>query len=235
MLTRLASGGRDAVQKQMPVDFDRPTAFTVRGVWLKAATRNRVESEVYIPESTLADGQMQREYFQPGVAGSPRRRQKRTEYLLSRLGFLPAGWVTTPGSATGKLGMIDQYGNLRPRIYAQVINVLQLKRVESKRARGVSARSQERARKMGVQTEWFAVAPGKNAMGRSGSWLPPGVYRRAGRSGEDLQQILKFVKSASYRPRLDFDGIVREHVEKESQAAWTASSSAVFRKFNEAK
>lgn len=232
MLSRLAAGGRDAVQKQMPVDFDRPTSFTVRGVWFRAATARRLEADVYIPESQPSAGKGPREYLQPGVAGSPRRRQKRTEYLLSRMGWLPSGWVTTPGSSTGKLGMIDGFGNLKGRIYAQVINVLQIKRAENKTARGISARSQARAKKMGVQSEWFAVAPGKNAMGRKGSWLPPGVYRRVGRNGEDLQQILKFVKSAAYRPRLDFDGTVRGYVEREAQAAWRAASFAVFQKFN---
>lgn len=232
MLSRLASGGREAVQKQMPVDLDRPTTYTVRGVWFRAATKSRVEAQVYIPDSQPSTGKAAREYLQPGVAGTARRRQKRTEYLLSRTGWLPAGWVTTPGSSTAKLGMIDSYGNLKGRIYAQVINVLQIKRAESARARGISARSQARAKKMGVQTEFFAVAPGKNAMGRKGSWLPPGVYRRAGRSGEDLQQILKFVRQASYRPRLDFEGTVRKHVEQEAQAAWRAASHAVFQKFN---
>lgn len=232
MLSRLASGGRDAVQKQMPVDFDRPTSFTVRGVWFRGATKNRVEAEVYIPESQDAAGRGAREYLRAGVAGSPKRRQKRTEYLLSRMGWLPAGWVTTPGTSTGKLGMIDGSGNLKGRIYAQVINVLQIKRAESKSARGVSARSQARAKKMGVQSEWFAVAPGKNTMGRKGSWLPPGVYRRVGRNGEELQQILKFVRAAAYRPRLDFDGTVRGYVEREASSAWTAASSAVFRRFN---
>lgn len=235
MLSMLASGGRDAVRKQMPVDFDKPTSFTVRGVWFRGATKARVQADVYIPESQDAAGKAPREYLQPGVAGSPKRRQKRTEYLLSRMGFLPAGWVTTPGSSTAKLGMIDGFGNLKGRIYAQVINVLQIKRADTKSARGISARSQARAKKMGVQTEWFAVQPGKNALGRKGSWLPPGVYRRAGRGGEDLQQILKFVRSAGYRPRLDFGGTVREYVEKNAQAAWTAATSSVFQKFNAAR
>lgn len=235
MLTRLAVGGREAVQKQMPVDFDRPTTFTVRGVRYESAKPRFLEAQVYIPDSQPSTGRAAREYLQPGVAGSQRRRQKRTEYLLSRTGWLPAGWVTTPGSSTAKLGMIDANGNLRGRIYAQVVNVLQIKRADTKTARGVSARSQARAKKMGVQTEFFAVAPGKNALGRKGSWLPPGVYRRTGRNGEDLQQILKFVKQAAYQPRLDFEGTVRKHVEQEAQAAWRAASHAVFQKFNAPK
>lgn len=232
MLTRLASGGRDEVKKQMPVDFDRPTAFTLRGVWFKSATKSNLVADVYVPESAEAGGRATREYLQPGVMGTSKRRQKKTEFLLSRIGYLPTGWVTVPGSATGKLGMIDGFGNLKGRIYAQVINVLQIKKAETKTARGISAASMRRAKKMGVQQEWFAVEPGKNTMGRAGSWLPPGVYRRAGRSGETLQQILKFVRSAGYTPRLDFKGTVEDYVVKNAQAAWDASARSVFVKFN---
>lgn len=235
MLSRLGSGGRDAVQKQMPVDFDRPTSFTIRGVWFKSATKARMQADVYIPESQDAAGKAPREYMQPGVAGTPRRRQKRTEYLLSRMGYLPGGWVSVPGSSAAKLGMIDGFGNLKGRIYAQVVNVLQIKRADTKGARGISAASVKRAKKMGVQSEWFAVQPGKNTMGRKGSWLPPGVYRRAGRNGEELQQILKFVRTAGYRPRMDFAGTVRDYVVKNAQAAWNASASSVFQKFNTPK
>lgn len=231
MLTNLAAGGRDEVRKQMVVDFDKPTSFTLRGVWLKSATKGDPVAQVYVPESAEQGGKAAREYLQPGVAGSARRRQKRTEFLLSRMGYLPAGWVTTPGTSTAKLGMIDQYGNLKPRIYAQIINVLQLKRSESKTARGISARSQARAKKMGVALEWFAVQPGKNRLGKGGSWLPPGVYRRAGRNGEDLQQILKFVKAAGYRPRLDFAGTVQGWTDKHAQAAWDAAMQSVAARF----
>lgn len=232
MLSRLATGGRDAVKTQMPVDFDKPTSFTLRGVWYKGATKSDLRAEVYVPDSEDQAGKAPREYLQPGVAGTPKRRQKRTEFLLTRMGHLPTGWVTVPGTSAAKLGMIDSFGNLKGRIYAQVVNVLQIKRAETKTARGVSFRSQARAKKMGVQSEWFAVAPGKNTQGRNGSWLPPGVYRRAGRSGEKLEQILKFVRAAGYRPRLDFRGTVQAYVVKNAQAAWTASTASVFNRFN---
>ncbi len=235
MLTRLASGGRDEVKKQMPVDFDRPTPFTVRGVFYESAKKGSLGARVYVPESQDQAGKAQREYVRPGVAGTPKRRQKRTEFLLSRMGYLPAGWVTTPGSSTEKLGMIDDFGNLKPRFYAQIVNVLQIKKADTKGARGISMRSQMRAKKMGVQFEWFAVVPGKNKLGRGGSWLPPGVYRRGdgkGKDGDTLHQILKFVRAAKYRPLLDFRGTVETYVVKNAQAAWDASARSVFVKFN---
>jgi hypothetical protein len=184
-----------------------------------------------VPDSADKSGAARREYLQPGVAGSQRRRQKRSELLLTRAGYLPAGWVTRPGKAA----VLNAEGNLPAPVYKQIVNVLQLKRVESKTARGISERSQKRAKKMGVDTEWFAVKPGKNALAKGGGWLPPGVYRRTGSKGETMEQILMFVRKAAYRPRLDFAGTVREYVVKNAQAAWNASASSVFQKFNTPK
>ena len=231
MLSRLASGGREEVQKQMPLDFDKPTDFTVRGVRYEGAKPRVLQARVYIPESQDAAGKAPREYMQPGVAGSQRRRQKRSELLLTRAGYLPAGWVTRPGKAA----VLNAEGNLPAPVYKQIVNVLQLKRVETKTARGISERSQKRAKKMGVDTEWFAVKPGKNTLAKGGGWLPPGVYRRTGSKGETMEQILRFVRKAAYRPRLDFAGTVREYVVKNAQAAWNASASSVFQKFNTPK
>lgn len=234
MLTRLAVLSKAAVQKQMPVAFDRPTPFTQRGVFVKSATRAQPLAEVFFPDSAEQGGKAVREYLQPGVKGSPKRRQKRTEFLLSRTGWLPPGWVTTPGSSTDKLGMIDGYGNLKGRIYAQIINVLQIKRAESKTARGVSAKSQARAKKMGVQSEWFAVQPGKNALAKGGGWLPPGVYRRGNGKGKDggtLHQVLKFVQKAAYRPLLDVEGTVRQAVLDGQQQAFSEAIKSVAARF----
>lgn len=230
MLTKLAAGGRDAIVRQMPVDFMGPTKFTLGGVWMKKADKS-TPAQVYVPDSADDNGAARREYLIPGVQGSAKRRQKRTEYLLTRNGFLPAGWVTTPGKAA----KLNADGNIPAPVYKQIVNVLQIKRVESARARAISGASQKRAAKMGVQREWFAVQPGKNTLGRKGSWLPPGVYRRTGRNGETLEQILKFVRKAAYRPRLDFDGTVREFVVKNVQAAWDESAASVFAKFSAKK
>lgn len=231
-LTKLAGVAQQAVQQQLPVAFDRPTPYTVRGVFVRSASRGNPVAEVYVPDSADQGGRAAREYMQPGVKGSSRRRQKRTEVLLSRTGWLPPGWVTTPGSSTAALGMIDGYGNLKGRIYAQVINVLQIKRADTKTARDIAARSQARAQRMGVAAEFFAVKPGANQLGKGGSWLPPGVYRRRGRSGERLEQILKFVRAAAYRPRLDFEGVVSKAVQQAQSQAFDEAFAVVKARFS---
>ncbi len=231
LLTGMAKRIQERVKAELPKSFDRPTPFTVRGVFVKSASKTAPVAEVYFPESEENRGQAKREYIRPGALGTSSRRQKRTEYLLSKTGFLPYGWVTTPGTSAEKHGYMDAYGNVKPRIYAQIVNVLQIKRADSARARSISAASQKRAQRMGVDAEFFAVAPGRNKLGRGGAWLPPGVYKRTGPKGDKLHQVLKFVSRAAYTSRIDLEALARDEVRQNLQTEFDAAFSTVKARF----
>lgn len=201
-LNKIALDVKAQIQRQLPVKFDRPTPFTQRGVFLKAADKGRLVSEVFFPQSQDGLGKNVREYIRPGAEGATSRSQKRSEVLLSRTGYLPRGWVTVPGKYIMN-GKLDGYGNMPGSYYKQIINVLQLKKMETRQARNIYTASQKRSTKMGVDAEFFAVSPGSNRLGKGGAWLPPGVYRRTGAGGRTLLQYLKFVRKASYKQRLD--------------------------------
>lgn len=230
--TNLAKRVQAKVREQLPVKFDRPTPYTVRGVFIKAADRQSPVAEVFFPDSTEQRGLPKREYLRPGAFGAPRRNQKRTEFLLTRTGFLPPGWVTTPGTSALKYGYMDTYGNVKPRVYAQIVNVLQLKQMGTGRnAKGISAASAKRAARMGVDAEFFAVRPGANTLGRGGSWLPAGVYKRVGPKGDQLHQLLKFVSKASYQQRLDLETIARNEVNTGLKAEFDRAFASVRERF----
>ena len=233
LLSNLAFRVQDKLREQLPVKFDRPTPFTVRGVFVKKATVQEPAALVYFPESEDALGKAKREYMRPGALGAPRRRQKRTEFLLSKTGFLPPGWVTTPGSSAQKHGYMDGFGNVHPSVYKQIVNVLQLKPASGlKGARNIAARSAKRAKAMGTPVEFFAVAPGKNTASLTGAWLPPGVYKRVGKKKvESLHQVLKFVSTARYEPRIDIEAIAREEVAKSLQAEFDRAYASVKQRF----
>lgn len=225
MLTRLAVDAREAVKKNMPVAFDRPTAFTLRGVFSTAAKKSKPEAIVYVPDSIEASGRAKREYIRPGALGTSHRQQKRTEFLLTRMGYLPAGWVTTPGKSV----QLDAYGNLPGSVYKQVINVLQI-RGDTK---PVSQRSVKGAKRLGVASLFFAVAPGPNKQAKNGGWLPPGVWKHL--PGGKITQILKFVKKASYKERLDVKKVVGDAVAENLQPAWRDASAIITERFSRNK
>lgn len=217
------AGGRGVLDEV----FDRPTQFTKRGFFMKPATKAQPVAEVFVPDSTDQRGQNTREYLQPGVQPNMRRKQRRHEYLLTKAGHLPAGWVTIPG----KKMKTDSHGNLPGGIYRQIVNVLQVKKAETVRARNVYAASQRRSARMGTDSEFFAVPPGANRSGTGGSWLPPGVYRRTGQGGKNLIQYLKFVKKADYKQRLDLKSVAQEVIAKNGQSIFDQSVNQVVGRF----
>lgn len=222
MLTKLAADVSQGVREELPVAFDRPTDFTVRGVYNKGANRATLTSEVYFPESVDAMGRSKREFMRPGAQGAASRRQKKTEFLLTRIGALPPGWVTTPGRGA----QLDAHGNLAGSVYKQIINVLQIRYNKPK---AVSARSQKAAKRLGVEALFFAVPPGPNKLAKGGGWLPPGVWKHL--PGHRITQVLKFVKKASYQPRLDLPKVGVTVIARYAGIRWRESVAIITDRF----
>lgn len=218
LLTEFARVGADATQRAMPQAFDRPTPFTVSRVVWNPATREKLRSVVGIPDSEEGGGRPRSEYLRPGALGATRRSQRRTEFLLSKRGFLPGGWVMVPGSFLKNKK--DGYGNVPGSYYKQVIRSLQIRSPGDRYFKGISKASQGRAARMGTDSEFFAVGQGRNTLNKGGGWLPPGVYRRAGRKGERLEQYFVFMPRASYKKRLDMPKAVGEAVRQKAPAVW---------------
>lgn len=228
MLSKIAREDlRPGFQKRLPEVFDRPTEFTQRGVFTKAASARNLQAEVYFPDSEEERGKPKREYIRPGAIGAASRNQKKTEFLLTRVGALPPGWVTTPGRGA----VLDRYGNISGRVYAQIINVLQLK--ANFGGRSIAARSQKRAAKLGVDAEFFAIAPGPNRLAKGGGWLPPGVWKHL--PGRRITQILKFVKRAGYEPRFKVKEEGVKIVRKALPGRWREAVALISARFAQPK
>lgn len=218
MLTEFARVGVDATQRAMPQAFDRPTPFTVKRVLFAPATKTDLRSATVIPDSEEARGKPTSEYMRPGSLGAARRNQKRTEFMLSDRGFLPPGWVMVPGSFMK--GKKDGYGNVPGSYYKQVIRSLQIRKPGDRYFKAISKASQARAARMGVASEFFAVGQGRNTLAKGGGWLPPGVYRRRGKTGDRLEQYFVFMPRASYKKRLDMPQVVVTAVQAKAPAVW---------------
>lgn len=220
MLNGLGSDVRGRLQRRMPEVFDRPTDYTLRGVFMSTASARRLEAEVYFPDSQPQQGRAAREFMRPGAKGASSRAQKKTEFLLTRIGALPAGWVTTQG----KGAELDSHGNIPGPVYKQIINVLQLRF-----GKAVSQRSQRAAKRLGVSALFFAVAPGANTLAKGGGWLPPGVWKHL--PGHRITQILKFVKRAGYQPRLKVVDEAKSVIGAQAERRWREASARIRDRF----
>ena len=178
VLTEFARASVPFVQRGMERAFDRPTPYTVSRVTAKFAERGNLRSVVGVPQSNDAAGRPKHEYLRPGALGAVRRNQKKTEFLLTRQGALPAGWIMTPGSFLKS--KLDGYGNVPGSYYKQVIRSLQIRAPGDRYFKGVSKASAGRAAKMGgglsflrwagAVTPWPRAAGGCR-LGFTGAWL----------------------------------------------------------------
>jgi hypothetical protein len=228
-LTGIAQDVQARIKKQLSVKFDKPTPFTVRGVFMERAEKTRLQAAVYFPESQDASGRAQREYIRPGAEGTSARHQKKTEFVLTRMGFLPAGWVTVPGSFFKDGNKFDQYGNISGAYYKNIIRGLGI--TTKLKPKPLTKAAQKRVRAMGVESEYIAIGTGVNKLGKNGGWLPGGVYKRTGPGGRKLVQYLLFVRKASYRKRIDMQEEALKALQESGQARFDEAIKLVTDQF----
>lgn len=194
-LTRTANTLGQQWTQQLTTRFDRPTPATVRAVVVRRAenTAATLVAEVKLRDQLRAEGATPPVEWLATQETGGRRRIKKFEQALQAQGSMPAGWVAAPGPAA----KLDAYGNVTRGQIVQVLAQLGAQ-YSPGYARVISASAAKRAARA-VQTKraYIAMQPGNKA------GLTPGVYERQGRR---LLAVFFFVRSATYRRRLDLIG-----------------------------
>lgn len=210
-LTKTAQHAQKAVIAEMPRVFDRPTPYALRGTRVKPANykTGRLEASVEF-KTDVSKGTPAEKYLQAEVFGG-RRRLKRFEIALQRIGVLPAGMVAVPGEAM----RLDAYGGIPARSIVQILSYLQAFGEQGARANSTAETRAKLAK--GTRSkhgyELVVIRPGRRPA-RGGKQLAPGVWKRTYTGfGSGLQPLLMFVSQPMYRPRLDLDQIRDRAVE----------------------
>lgn len=202
-LNSLAFKGREKVQQTLPRVFDQPTPWTIRGVRYGQATLQRPTSSVFMSDDPNK-GIPPARYLQPQAKGG-RRRQKRSERAMERIGLIGRGEGWVPGDDM----KLNRYGNVPGARMIQILSQLKaLERVEGA-LQNQTARSKARNPR---RKQYFSPRPG--------SKLPRGVYERYGRGRRQVRPVLIFIKLPTYRPRLDIPGIVRKEAARRIESTW---------------
>lgn len=187
---------KEAERKEMARVFDRPTPRTLNSVFFKPATKQDMTAYVWIKDQA-GDPPPIRWLF-PQVVGG-RRGWKAFEKSLQYVGAMPQGLFAVPGS-----GMpLDQYGNAPSGLLRQILSQLRAQRTSGFESRtGGMGEGFDRKRRGAITRMGFRVFAVPTARGK----LPAGVYA-ADLFGRNVQPLLIYVRTASYRPRLDFYGV----------------------------
>lgn len=187
-LNDAAFKARSGMQDQMRRVFDRVNPYLVKSVQVEKATPDRLEAWVG-PRKMDGGGTDPKSILRAQVEGG-QRRHKRFELALRSIGALPAGWkaVLPP---TPYPGSVDARGDLKPRFVQQLIAHLAGTRRAAPRSRGKNP---------------TPAGPVRYFAAKAGQRLKPGIWAAAGR---EVQPVLLFVTSASYRPRLDLEAVAQ--------------------------
>lgn len=202
-LTKTAQDVKEAEIKQMQSSLDRPTPYTLGSLYVKSATKSKLESMVFFKDkSSAGKGNPAANWMQPEVEGG-QRNVKRFEAALQRIGVLPKGMYIAPGAAC----QLDTYGNIPSGLIVQILSYFRAFGEQGYRAnitdkrKAALAKGSKRTGKAGYE---YFVSYGKGT--RSGrQHLPAGIYKRVSLTGQgNIKPIMMFVKQPSYQKRFPF-------------------------------
>jgi hypothetical protein len=174
-LTWTARDMQSAIKAAMPAVYDRPTRFTVEGVFIRAATKSKLEAYVFLRDEAFK-GTAPVKYLVPTVYGG-HRKPKRFELALRAAGILGPGELTVFGSGA----KLNAYGNVPGSKIGQILSRVGGQR-DSQQNVTDSRRSVRKRKQNGV------FVPGVN------SSLPRGIWER---SEVGIKPIFLFVDESS--------------------------------------
>jgi hypothetical protein len=198
-LTRTAQDVRQAEYAEMRRVFDRPTPYTMRSLFVKPATKAKLESRVWVKDDRAGSGTPAERYLLPQIEGGPRR-AKGFELALQRAGYMPQGYRAVPG----EFARLDRFGNVS---YGQLIEIMSQLRITltSGHTRNISTDKKKAARaRRRAGGQYVAFPEGRGT-------LRPGIYQRRdfAMGSAAPRAVLIFVRQTSYRPRFRFEAVAQ--------------------------
>ena len=193
-LTKTAQLVKRDLQQEMTKVFDRPTPYTKNAIYIKPATKEKLEARVW-----LKDGS----YLLPQIFGGSRK-LKRFEKSLASAGLLPAGMHAVPGSAA----QLDAYGNMQR---GQLVRILSSLRAFGEQGYSANMNAKQRGRlTKRTRSAYFVGRPG-------GGKFPLGVWetKASGFGRSVARPVIMFVRASSYRKRFRFFEVAQNTVQIE--------------------
>jgi hypothetical protein len=225
-LNKTAEVSKQALRSEMPRVFDRPTPWVLNSLRIKYARKDKLSAELAYKDKSSVESA--RSMLEPQVDGGGRR-AKVMELRLNRIGLLPVGWQAVPGAAA----QLDKFGNLNRGQITLLLNV-------------IGAYTEAGYNKANAKTVARLAAGGRKSSqyGQYGyAWLvnpvsgskrikhlKPGIFQRVATGfGSSLRPILMFVRTALYKKRFNFYGIVQKVVNSEFSKQFDAAHSLALR------
>jgi hypothetical protein len=210
-LTRVAKKAEAAEVREMRDIFDRPTPFTMSGLFVRPATSSNLTAEVKLKDFAGKSSSPAATYLAAQIKGGMRG-EKRFERALRSIGALPPGYRVVPGDGAE----LDAYGNMNR---GQIVQILAYFRAFPEAGYKANMTDKKRASlQRGSKTKQGV----SYFVGRPGDRLPWGIYQRVHFArGTAIRPVMIFVRSVTYQAVFDFEFVATSTVEKEFGAEFT--------------
>lgn len=191
-LTRTAEMVKLEESKEMQRVFRSPTPYTLNALYLKPATKTRLEAKVWVKDAS-AKGTPATKYLLPQVYGGERN-TKRFESLMRDRDYMTASEYVVPAEGA----QLDAYGNLSRGQLSKILAQLQAA-FDPRQRETPTSRKRSLRRKARGGRYFIGGAPGR------GKHLPRGVWERLTTGfGYGVRPVLLFVRRPVYVPRFKF-------------------------------
>lgn len=218
-INRVADQAKVDVSAEMARVFDRPVPFTLRSLRVYYANTATLTAKLWFRQRSADQDKL---WAVPQIEGGSRE-IKPLELRLQRAGLLPKGWLVVPGAAMP----LDAYGNMNRGEVSRILNVLGTYMEAGYNK--ANQKTKDRLRK-GTKSSygfayWVNPVPGRP---RHQQHLQPGIYRRVYTGfGQSVKPMLIFIQRATYRRRLDFQGVVNKTVDRRFSAEFDKAMTSL--------
>jgi hypothetical protein len=208
-----AYDARNAVKAEMPRVFDRPTRYTLNSVYVDTANASTLTARVWLKDNYGTH----KHYLMPQVFGGARG-LKRFEGLLVRAGFMFPNQRAVPADGV----QLNGYGNVSPGLIVRILAQLRVATTpNSYDVSNAKSRATKRLAKQGLS--YFVLQPSRGityrdrggAISTRNQHLPAGIYEKKKTAfGQAVRAVFIFVDGTNYKPRLFFNKIVTDAVNR---------------------
>ncbi len=191
-LTRTAEVVKLEERNEMRRVFRSPTPYTLNSLFLKPATKSKLEAWVWVKDESYK-GTPATKYLLPQIQGGGRN-VKRFERLMQARGYMAVNEYVVPGQGA----QLDAYGNLNRGQLQRILAQLQASFDPLQRETATSRKRKARRRTRGGRY-FIGGSPGR------GQHLARGVWERLTTGfGSSVRPVLLFVRQPRYAPRFKF-------------------------------
>ncbi len=206
-LNRVARDARKELREQMKAKFRNPVPFTLNSVYVKSSTKSNLAAEVGLKEFATK-GNPASKYLLPQITGGPAY-ATRFQKSLKIKGILASNEYAIP-TQSDEL-RFNQYGNIRPSQYTEILYSLQAFRDSS--AFVYTKNAKKRRMKYGYTARTTRAY--QNEDNPRLKKFFPGIYTTNPKAIENNESALFWItRTPQFQGKFPFTGIAGDYVRK---------------------